>query len=73
MENVVAESELRRALEEKVNQLLGTQQRLEERVQHYATTADFFKNNVSKYFQGLDKVLPLLEKLRSELSLEIPK
>jgi hypothetical protein len=72
-ENVVAESEHRRALEQEVNQLYGTQQTLQEQVQHYAVTADFFKSNVSKYFQGLDKVLPMLEELRSGLSLGIPK
>lgn len=72
-ENAVAESEHRQALEQEVHQLYGTQQRLQEQVQHYAVTADFFKSNVSKYFQGLDKVLPMLEELRSGLSLGIPK
>jgi uncharacterized coiled-coil DUF342 family protein len=72
-ENAVAESKHRQALEQEIHQLYETQRRLHEQVQHYVVTADFFKSNVSKCFQGLDKVLPMLEELRSGLSLGIPK
>jgi Tfp pilus assembly protein PilN len=71
-QDLVAESKQRRVLEQEIHQLYGTQQRLEEEVQRYAVAAEFFKNNISKYFQGLNNVVPMLEELRSGLSVGIP-
>jgi chromosome segregation ATPase len=70
-ENMATELKYRQVLEGEVKQLSSAQEQLQEQIRQYAATAAFFKSSVSKYFTGLSKVLPMLDELRTGLSLDI--
>ncbi|KAF2181005.1 hypothetical protein K469DRAFT_692521 [Zopfia rhizophila CBS 207.26] len=70
-DKATAESERRELAEGQVRQLHGTHQQLQEQVRGYAVTADNLRSSVSMCFQGLDKVLPVLEELRTGVSMGV--
>ncbi|KAH7016234.1 uncharacterized protein B0I36DRAFT_337091, partial [Microdochium trichocladiopsis] len=65
-----AESRQRQLVEEENRRLHNNQQWLEGQVRDCAAAVDYFKNSVARCFLGLDKVLPILEDLRKDTSLD---
>lgn len=51
-------------------QLHITKQQLQSQMQNYSDSVDYLRQIMSRYILGLDKVLPMLEDLRKEASLE---
>jgi len=59
--------ELKQHAEEELKELTRTNGRLQQDAQKQATIAQYFRHSNCKYVQGVNKILPLLEKLRTEL------
>jgi hypothetical protein len=64
------ESGRRRLIEEEIRRLLSNQQRLEDQVRNYVDEADYYRSIAARCFFALDKVLPMLEDLRKDTSLD---
>ena len=62
------ELERRRLAEEEVDRLRSNQQQLENRVQSYADAVNYYRTLASRCFFGLEKVMPILEDLRKDIS-----
>ncbi len=60
----------RRLTEEAICRLQSSQQQLEDQVRHYAGEADYYRSVAARCFFGLDKVLPVLEDLSKDTSLD---
>jgi hypothetical protein len=71
-DKATAESEYKRLAEEEIRQQYKIYQQFQKQARNYAITADYFKNIIFKYVQGLDRILLMLENLKTEVSLEFP-
>jgi hypothetical protein len=70
-DKATAESKGRQLAEEEANRLYETNQQLQGRIQEYSDRANYLTGRVMKCFEGLDKVLPVLEELKSGLTLVV--
>jgi hypothetical protein len=68
-DQAAVESKLRQHAEEEISQLIGSNQQLQLEAQNSETTAEYFRNSILKYTHGLNKILPLLEELKTEMPL----
>jgi len=68
----MAESKGRHLAEEEVNRLEETNQQLQDRIRDYSDRANYLKGQIMKCFQGLDQVVPVLEELKSGVTLGVP-
>ena len=66
-----AESKKRLLIEEENRQLRSKQQWLEGQVRDRIEAANYFKNSAVRCLSRLDKVLPILEELRMDTSLDL--
>jgi len=64
------ESKRRELIEVENRQLHLAKQQLQSQMHNYSDTVDYLRNIMSKYILGLDKVQPMLEDLRKEISLD---
>lgn len=70
-DKATADSRGKRLVEEENGRLHLSNQELERRVQDYSDTASYLTSRITRCFQGLDKVLPILEDLKMEVEVEI--
>jgi hypothetical protein len=68
-DQAAAESKLRQQAEKEVSQLRGFNQQLQLEAQNNEITAEYFRNSILKYSHGLNKILPLIEELKTEMPL----
>jgi hypothetical protein len=68
-DQAAAESKLRQHAEEEVSRLRGSNQQLQLEAHNSEITAEYFRNSILKYTHGLNKILPLLEELKTEMPL----
>ena len=62
------ELEHRRLAEEEIGRLRIDQQQLENQVQSYADAVNYYRTIASRCFFGLEKVMPILEDVRKDIS-----
>ncbi|KIW79862.1 hypothetical protein Z517_06477 [Fonsecaea pedrosoi CBS 271.37] len=70
-DKATAESKGRQLAEEEANRLHETNQQLQGRIREYSDRANYLTGQAMKCFEGLDKVLLVLEELRSGLTLGV--
>ena len=70
-DQAAAELKIRQHAEEEVSQLRDSNQQLQLDAQNSETTAEYFRNSVLKYTHVLNKILPLLEELKTEMPMGV--
>ncbi len=68
-DKATAESEHRQLTKEEIRRLYKTRQQLQDQVQDYAVIINYLRSIISKCAQELDRVLPILEELKTGISL----
>ena len=64
-DRATTESKGRRIAEKEIHQLYERSQQLQDQVKTYGVEVDYLRSIISTCCQGLDKVLPMLEDLRT--------
>lgn len=67
-ENV--ELEHKRLAEEEIGRLRSNQQQLRNLVQSYSDAVNYYRTLASRCFFGLEKVMPILEGVRKDISMD---
>jgi hypothetical protein len=66
-DQAAAESKLRQHAEEEVSQLRGSNQQFRLEARNSEITAEHFRSSFLKYTHCLNKILPLLKELKTEM------